>query len=151
MGVVADARKTFRFRIEIDGINEFYIQEVKRPDVEIEKTEHGGTNYNIKTAGGVKVGDAELKKIIAADTNDDWANKWLTTAQDMNTGTGGLAVDYKKEVIFRELDTRGRVIDSWLWSGCWVFKTSHSENKRGAQQDNVIETVSLSVDRVQKL
>ena len=148
---VADARKVFRFKIEIDGIDEFLIQEVKRPDVEVEAVEHGATNYNIKTAGGVKVADAELKKIKPVNAGDNFSWDWLNKAQDMNTGSGGLAVDYKKDVVFRELDPQGRVTDSWLWIGCWVKKSSNSDNKRGVQNENTIETVTLSVDRVEKL
>lgn len=149
---VADAKKIFRFRIEIEGMDEFYIQEAKKPEVEIEKVEHGATNYNIKTAGGVKVGEATLKKIKAANSNDDWSWDWLTKAQDMTTGSGGNSLDYKKEVVFRELAPDGvTVTDSWLWSGVWVCKVSEGDYKRGSQNENVIEEVTLCVDRVQKL
>lgn len=149
---IADAKKVFRFRVEIEGKDEFYIQEVQKPEVEIEKVEHGATNYNIKTAGGIKVGDAVLKMIKPASTNDSWSWNWLTTAQNMTTGGGGNSLDYKREVIFRELAPDGvTVTDSWLWSGCWVFKVKHADSKRGSQNENSIDEVSLCIDRVQKL
>ena len=67
------ASKVFNFKIEIEGIDQFLIQDVKMPEVEIGAVEHGATNYNIKTAGGVSYSDAELQKIVPADGGDRWA------------------------------------------------------------------------------
>lgn len=151
MGVQANARKVFNFAIEIDGIDQFLIQDVKKPEVEVGAVNHGATNYDIKTAGGVAVSDAELQKIKPAPESDSWAWKWLNDAQNMNTGTGKLAENYKKDVVFKELGPNGTTLNAWLWVGCWVRKATDSNYKRGNQNENVIETVTLSVDRVQRI
>ena len=148
---LGNALKVFGFVLEIDGVDQILIQDVKFPDVEIGKVEHGATNYNVKTAGGVTVGDAELQKIKAAPEGDSWAWEWATSAQDAFAG-GGLTEDFKRDVIFKEMAPDGvTTINSWLWEGCWVMKISTSNYKRGAQDENVLETLTLSVDRVQKL
>lgn len=145
------ASKVFNFKIEIAGIDQFLIQDVKVPEVEIGSVEHGATNYNIKTAGGVSYSDAELQKIVPADGGDKWAWGWLIEAQNTDTGTGKLPKDYYKDVIFKVCDPTGKAIETYLWEGCWVKKIGTSNFKRGNQSENVIETVTLSVNKVRRL
>lgn len=145
------AQKVFNFAIEIEGIDQFLIQDVKEPEVEIGAVEHGATNYNVKTAGGIAVSDAELQKIIPAATGDKWAWDWMSTAQNALTGTGGLPIQYKKDIVFKVLSPQGNTIEAYLWEGAWVRKSAKSNRKRGNQSENVIETVTISVDRVRPL
>lgn len=146
MGGVANAVKIFQFAIEIDGINQFLIQEVKMPEVERGSVEHGAEDYNIKTAGGKAVSDAELKKLVPAPEGDDWAWDWLLEAGN------SLAEDYKKDVVFKELAPDGvTTLNAYLWEGCWVKKISKSDFKRGNQNENVVETVTISVDNIIKI
>lgn len=113
-------QKVFNFAIEIDGIDQFLIQDVKEPEIEIGAVEHGASNYNVKTAGGVAVSDAELQKVIPATTGDKWAWNWMRTAQDPVSGTGGLSNQYKKDVVFKVLSPQGATIEAYLWEGAWV-------------------------------
>ena len=146
-----NALKVFNFAIEINGVDVGLIQDVKFPEVEIGAVSHGGSNYDIKTAGGVTVTDAELQKIKPAPEGDSWAWDWLNKAQNPMTDSGGLAEDYKQNVIFKELAPNGTTLNSWLWEGCFVRKVSTTNYKRGNQSENIIETVTLSVDRVEKI
>lgn len=146
-----NAAKVFQFAIEIDGLDQMLVQELKRPEVEVGVVEHGATNYNIKTAGGVAVSAAELRKIKPAVGGDKWAWDWLNKAQNMNTGQGGLASAYKKDIVVKELSPTGSTISAWLWEGAWVSKIAPSDNKRGNQNENVIETCTIQVDRVKPL
>lgn len=140
-------RKVFRFALEIDGVDQLLIQDVKKPEKEYGKVVHGGENgKEIKTAGGQTISDGELQKIKSADVGDSWA--WDL----MEKAAKGLPVDYKFDAVFKEYAPDGvTTLNRWLWEGVWVFKTSDSNYKRGAQNENVIETVSLSVDDVTKI
>lgn len=141
-----NARKVFNFAIEIDGIDQLLIQDVKKPEVELGEVSHGAENgKEKKTAGGTTVSNAELQKIKPAPQSDKWAFDWMKKAQT------SLSQDYKKDVIFKELGPNGETLDAELWVGAWVKKSSASNFKRGNQNENVIETVTLVVDDVQQL
>ena len=143
MSGVANAVKIMQFAIEIDGVDQFLIQEVKQPEVERGSVEHGAEDYNIKTAGGKTVGDAELKKLIPAPESDSWAWDWLEQAGN------SLAEEYKRDVVFKELAPDGKTtLNAYLWEGVWAKKIAKSDAKRGAQNENMMETVTLSVDNV---
>lgn len=141
-----NARKVFHYAIEIDGVDQLLIQDVKRPEKEIGAVKHGAANgKDKKTAGGQTVSDAILQKIKPAPGSDKWAMDWMKKAEK------GLAEGYKKDVVFKELDPNGKTLDAEIWEGCWIRKSSHSNYKRGAQDENVIETVTISVDDVNPL
>lgn len=141
------ATKLFNFVIEIDGVDVALIQEVKKPEVEVQAALHGAANYDIKTAGGVVVSDAELKKIKPATNSDNFGWSWLTTA-----AAGALPEQYKRNVVFREMAPNGTTLNAWLWEGVWCRKLVDDNNfKRGTTTDNVVETITLSVDKVTKL
>lgn len=144
-------RKVFNFAVEIDGVDQFLIQDAKKPEVEIGAVLHGASNHDEKTAGGVAVSDAEFQKVKPADSGDSWAWDWLNDAQDMNAGSGKLPVDYQKDIVFKELAPTGAVLNAWLWENAWVRKATDSNYKRGNKNENTLETVIISVDRVKKL
>lgn len=146
---VTNAQKIFNFAIEIDGVDQLLIQEVKMPETEVGVVEHGASNHNIKTPGGVAVSAAELKKIKPATSSDDFVWDWLEGAQNMNTGSGGL--NYKRTVVFKELGPTGNVLNAWLWRGAWCSKHSTSDFKRGKQDENVMETATIQIDTIQKI
>ena len=148
---MATTVKVFNYAIEIDGITQAEIQEVKKPEVEIGAVKRGAGNYDVKEAGGVDVSDAELKTVKFADGGDDKIWEWLITAQNPDTGEGGMSEDYKKDVIFKEKSPKGKTIGIWLWEGVWCRKSSDSDSKQGNQSENIIRTVTLSVDKVKKI
>lgn len=150
MAQIADARKVFNFRIEMDGIDQFEIQKATPPEVEVESVSHGDANSDVKTAGRVKVADLVCEKLKPLPASDLWAWDWLQLAQNMGTGGGGLASSYKKTIVLKELAPDNvTTINRWILEGCWVKKLSQSDFDRNAS-DNVIETVTISVDKCRK-
>lgn len=141
-------RKVFNFAIEIAGFDVALVQDVKRPDVEVGAVEHGAANYNVKTAGGVTTSDAELQMVKPIIGLGMVAEQWLLQAQNPVLGIGGLPMQYKRDIIFKEKAPNGMTLSAWIWEGAWVRKVSASNYKRGAQDENVIETITISVDRV---
>jgi len=145
MTKVANARKVFKFVIEIAGVNQFEVQKVTRPDIEVEVTPHGDTNHDVKTAGRVKVGEMTFEKIKPL-TSDRFIWDWLISAQNVVLGTGGTAVMYKRTVIVKEIHpTTNATINRWVYGGVWCSKCSESALDR-MSSDNIIQTATLQVD-----
>lgn len=140
--------KIFNYAIEIDGIDALLMQDVKEPETEVGAVKHGVGNYDEKTAGGVATSDAEIKKLISALPLDDETWNWLFAAQNPHTNSGGLESDYKKDIIFKKLAPNGAVLKAFIWEGSWVRKISNSNWKQGEQNENAIETLTISVDKV---
>ncbi len=147
MPKIADTRKVFNFVVEIAGVNQFEIQKVTIPEVGIEAVMHGDVNYDVKTPGRVTVGDMTMEKLRPLPSTDTFAWDWLKRAQNIQTGGGNLALGYKQNVIVKEMDETGTVsVNRWFCEGCWVSKISQSDMDRNAS-DNIIETITFSVDR----
>lgn len=151
MAIIANPRKQFQFSVEINGFNAFLAQEVDLPLPEINAVAHGDTNHDVKTAGRVSLDDLVIRKLIPAPGSDVWAWAWLNTAQDMVAGGGALPDSVKSVVVVRELDSTGTVaLNSYVYSGAWVRRIEHSGFSRTGD-DNLIETVTFSVDQVRKI
>lgn len=144
---VPNARKVFNYEVEINGLNQFEVQKLTLPDINIEQVEHGDANHKIKTPGMVTVGNCTLEKIKRLPGADNWAWNWLRDAQNMNTGTGTLASGHKMTLIVRERTPTGLSANYWLLEGCWVCRISQSDFSR-TDSENIIQTVEISVDRV---
>lgn len=151
MAQIANTRKVFNFRVEIAGMDQWEIQKVTLPEVEIEAVEHGDTNHKVKTAGMVTVGDLVFEKLRPLPSSDNWAWNWLNQAQDMALGGGQLPINFKQTIVLKEMDNTGNsTLNRWVCEGCWVKKISQSDFDRAAS-DNIIETITLSVDRVRRI
>lgn len=148
MAEINNPRKTFHFSILIAGLNPFLAQEVTTPDVDTEQVHHGDTNFDVKTAGRVKIGNAHINKISTAYLPDNWV--WLWHLQCMNTTTGGGLIPalYWRDIIVTEFAIDGRtVINTHTWLNCWPTKINGYEFKR-MESANTIEKIELSVERV---
>lgn len=151
MAKVANTRKSFNFKIEVDGVDQFEVQKVDIPEVELDSVEHGDINYSVKTAGRVKVGDLVLEKIKPIPGSDSWAWDWLRSAQSQLAGGGLLPLAYKRILTIKEMDTTGLItLNRYICTGCWVKKVKTSTLDR-TSSDNLIETITLSVDTIEKL
>lgn len=150
MAQVANTRKVFNFQIEIDGVNQFEVQKVTVPTPEVEAVEHGDTNHSVKTAGRIKVEDMVFEKLRPLPTTDTWAWDWLKRAQDFDNGGGELPENYKKQVVIKEMSTNNTTtVNKWIADGVWPKKISQSDFDR-MSSDNIIETITFSVDKVKR-
>lgn len=147
MAIIANTRKNFQYRIEMQGIEQFLVQKVTLPDIEIAATAHGEANMDVKTPGRITVGDLVLEKIKPSDRPDAIGMALLNLAQDQLSGGGSLAAVVKKDYVLREVDSTGLVtIGVWNIEGAWVKKLSTSTYDR-MSSDNSIETLTFSVDK----
>jgi hypothetical protein len=151
-------RKVFQYSIEFPGFpyENFLCQEFQTADLEVEPVPHSEGVYDVKTAGRIKVGNLTLKNIMRAqagslETFFFW--DWLNLCQDMYLGGGSEPMGtggYYRTVIVRELGVDGQtVINTHIFEEAWPTKINGLPLNR-RQSDNTIETVELSVNRVNK-
>jgi phage tail-like protein len=151
MAKVPNPRKVFNFIVEIDGIDQFEIQEVKLPDQTIDAVQHGDTNYTVKTGGLAHSGNMTFKKLMPVTNSDTWAWTWLSLVQDQYLGGGVLPSAYKRDIVLKEMDTTGlATVNRWQIDGCFPVKVSYNDMNRMASE-NMMESVELSVDRCRRI
>ena len=146
MAGVANPAKVFQFAVEINGVDQFTVQEVNWPDEEVEVVTHGGTGPDIKTAGKPKIGDITLKGLRPTEGGDRWAVEWMGTARNRRTGAGLKPSSYKKVITIRQLaEDMVSTVEARTYGGVFPYKVTQDPFKRTAS-DNSMQTVTLSVD-----
>ena len=150
MANIANPRKQFNFTILIPGVNPWLAQKVQIPEESLDVTEHGDTNYDVKTAGRKKVGKIILEKLMHATGPDTTMYSWMNDCQNSMLGGGLIPSLYKKVIIIDEYSTDGvTVINSWKCYGCWPSKRDAIDLDRKGS-DNTMEKLELEVDRIVK-
>lgn len=147
-------RKEFNFKVyfPLYAIEPFLVQKVTLPDVEIDAVPHSEGNYDVKTAGRTKVGTITLENILrsTAGTEASFFWDWNNMAQDMYLGGGVEPAGYYRTMIVEELGTDGAsVINRWICEETWPHKIGGQKHDRKSS-DNTVETVELSVNRIDK-
>lgn len=153
MAKISNPRKRFNFTIQIAPapINPFLAQTIELPDVGIEQTEHGDVNYSIKTAGRVTYGNLSIDKISTTSGADNYFYDWAASVQDTLIGGGLVPSQYKRIVTVSELAEDGTsILNTWVCEGCFPVMINGLSLDR-MSSDNTVESVELSVDRMDKL
>ena len=152
MGVTAvliNPRLSFRFSIEMAGIQVALVETLQRPKISVTIVEHsqGGVTHTTKTAGGMETfEDMTLNKVMPAEEEDNWAFEWLSKAVNMDTYTTHNPIDYKQDITVNQLKGNGDIIQSWTYTGCFIKEISYSEYDALDRAAKMIETVVISVD-----
>jgi hypothetical protein len=150
MAQVANVRKVFQFILEIQGVDQYEVQEVDLPELEVEAVEHGDANFSVKTPGRLKVGDIVLKKLSALMGSDTWAFDELMLAQNPYSGGGILPSQLKTQMRLKEVDTTQQVVvNVWIFDEAWVHKIKPTSKNR-MSSDNLLEEITIKVDRAWK-
>jgi len=153
MAKITNPRKQFNFSIQIvpAPINPFLAQKVTIPEIGLEIVKHGDTNHDIKTAGRVSVGEVQIEKISTTSGADNYFFDWLKSCQDEIIG-GGLTPDlYKRQIIITELAEDGTsILNTHILIGAWPNKINGLEFDR-MNTDNTVESISLCVDKIDKI
>jgi len=146
MARVQNPRKEFNFQITIGGINPFLCQEVKLPDIEFDMTEHGDTNYDVKTAGRKKIGMLQVTKIFDSTSIDLEIRQWADQIQNTLTGGGANPSDYKRSILVEEFASDGvTVVSTTEYEGVWPQKINgRTLNRRSS--DNTTQSIEFCVD-----
>lgn len=153
MAQVSNPRKKFNFSIQIAPmpINPFLAQKVTIGGITIEQVSHGDTNHDIKTAGRVQQENITIDKIMTTSGADNFFWDWAYSAQDPIIGGGLNPSGYKRVVTITELAEDGTsVLNTFVCMGCWPTKINGMDLDRQSS-DNTVESIELSVDKVEKL
>lgn len=153
MAQISNPRKQFNFTIQVapSPINPFLAQKVTIPEVTLDVTAHGDTNHDINTGGRVKYGKVTIEKIMTTSGADNYFFDWLYSVQDPIIGGGMNPVTYKRIVTITELAEDGTsVLNTWVLIGAFPNKINGMELNR-LSSDNSIETIELTVDKIEKL
>lgn len=142
MAKVSNPRKKFKYNIIIPGLNPFYAQKVKSPDIEFEPVEHGESGGTIKTAGMEKIGMLTLSKISSASAVDNFIYEWRKLVKT------GIPNVYKKNIVVEQLGNDGdSVLNSWVCKGSWPQKINGLDFDSMASE-NTVEDIEFCVDEV---
>lgn len=151
MAQIANPKKAFNFGIIAAGLNPYAAQDVNIPDYEIDVVTHGDTNHDIKTAGKMNFGNVTITKLRPMGLGDNWVWSWIQTIQNVYTGGGLLASQYKRDIDIVQYGYDNlTVTDRWEIDGAWPVRVNNMNLSR-VSSENSMETVELSVDRSQKV
>lgn len=151
MANIANPRKQFQFSITAPGLNPFLAQKVTIPEISVDVTEHGDTNYLVKTGGIKKIGKIQIEKISTALGPDNWLENWLAEVQNEFLGGGLLPAIYKRTLTIDQYSNDGiTIINSWICYGCFPSKRDGIDLDRKGS-DNTMEKIELEVDQIAKV
>lgn len=140
----ANPLRAYRFRVEIDGIDQWAIQKVTLPELGVTVVSHGGGDHDIKTPSKKTIGNMTLEKLKPLEEKDLWSFEWIIQAVNLLPGIS------KRNIVIKELGNDGlTTVNTWLCVGCFPVKSSQNDLDRMADE-NIIETVEISVDDVIK-
>lgn len=145
---INNPRKEFQFTVIIPGLNPFLCQKAKLPDIDFDITEHGDTNFLVKTAGIKKIGKFSLDKISPADATDEFIYDWMDQIQDTTSGGGQLPSQYKQHILVEQYSNDGiTVLKTWELSGAFPCKLNGIAFDRKSSE-NTVEAIEFDCDEV---
>lgn len=142
MSGYANPRKDFRFILELDGANQFLIQEVVPPEAEFDVNTHGAPANipNPETPGKVKFGDMVVKKLMPANEADRWAWDWFAE------GMAGNNLTFRKQGFLVDLGPDGNsAIQTWYLGNIWPKKIVDQARMADGSGGNLIQEITFSV------
>jgi phage tail-like protein len=108
-----DPFRSFRFRVEIDGINQAGFTDVTLPDSSVDPVEYreGTDKYTRKLAGFWKEGNVSLKWGITDSTQ---LYDWYKSCKEGNV--------QRKNVAIKLMDENDKEVASWTFDNAWPIK-----------------------------
>ena len=142
MSGFANPRKDHRFILEIDGFNQFLIEEVDPPEVEYEVHVHGapGNIPNPNTPGKMKTNDMVVKKLMPAGRPDIEIWDWFGRAML------GDNLALNKQGFLIDLDPTSLVPVQWWYLGnIWPSKIKDQPRTSQGTGGNLIQEITFNV------
>ncbi len=140
-------QRAYRFRVEMDGVDQWAIQKFTLPERSMTVVKHGGGDHDIKTASKREIGDATFEKLIPSD----FVTNLLGLSEWMELCLKGIPTAYKRNLVVKLLGNDGlTTVKTYLLLGCFPIKIAQNDLDRMADE-NSLETLTLSVDEVKEI
>jgi hypothetical protein len=129
------------------GINEWFVEAVKRPSIKIAATEIAFLNTSTFVAGRFNWNEISVTfRDPIGPSASQALMEWVRLCAESVTGRMGYAAGYKKNVDLEMLDPTGVVVEKWILEG--TFLTSLDGGSLSYSDDKVATlTASLRMDR----
>jgi len=135
---------TYRWSLEIEGLDQFLIQEAQLPEdgVETFKVNAGVNDYDKTLPSKATLGTLTLKKLIATDNTEVWAYEWLQKVKTKKFE------EYAKFAFLKLLAQDGTtVVRKYDLGEIFPIKIS-PENTNRQGTDAFIESIEFAVSRL---
>ena len=139
-----DPYRSFRFRLEIDGIDQAGFSEVTIPDINIEEVSYrNGNEINTvrKLSGLVKYGDVSLKWGI---TDSVELYDWLKLVAE------GKISEARKNVAIILMDEEGSDVNRWEFENAWPKKYD-APNLNASGNEVAIESLDIAHEGMKRV
>lgn len=142
--------KDFKYRVEINGLEAAIVQEFEPGTRTHGVTVHAGAGQNhvCKEVGAVGFSNAVLRGVVPVDGEMRlYWEEWMDSAQDPETGNGGMPKQYQRNFSVYELKPDGS--PSRVWEYYKAFPVSYKVNAKSSLDDSqdVLEYVEITYNR----
>lgn len=129
------------------GINEWFVETAKRPNLKIASTAIPFLNTSTYVAGRFEWGEINVTfRDPIGPSASQALMEWVRLCAESVTGRMGYAAGYKKNVDLEMLDPTGVVVEKWILEGC--FLTSVDFGGLGYSDDKIATiNTNLRMDR----
>jgi len=110
------------------GINSWYVESAKRPNIDITKKEIKFLNTETYVSGSFKWGEITVKfRDPIGPSASQAVMEWVRLHAESVTGRMGYAAGYKKDVNLEMLDPTGVAVEKWILQDCLITKADFGD------------------------
>jgi len=129
------------------GINSWYVESAKRPNIDIGKKEIKFLNTETYVSGQFKWGEITVKfRDPIGPSASQAVMEWVRLHAESVTGRMGYAAGYKKDVNLEMLDPTGVAVEKWILQDCLISKADFGDVGYGGD-DLADISLTLQPDR----
>lgn len=134
------------FSLEINGIDEFYIQDVTLPEEEFDIVEMGKAKNepNMQIPSKYKLTDLVIKKAIQTNPSENWIPNWFERVKSGNRA------EYVEFAVLKAYGKDGKVAKRYDLGEIFPKKKAIDSFERKSS-DIVFETITFSISRFKEL
>lgn len=123
-----EPKRTFRWILQIEGIDAFLCKTAARPSIETEEVEIPWINATRYLAGKGKFQPIEITLYDPiAPSGAQQVMEWLRLQYESVSGRAGYADFYKRDLQLKLLDPVGTVIELWDVKGAFITNSNFGE------------------------